>query len=687
MPDFAQPSDVMWSNPYLMPAPQPDKLSVLANILTGLGAGMSNAAASGRSEWAGIGPGAMLGSQLNANMQQRLEMEQMKKQQAALQWMAFQDKRDERERQQKAREAAAREYGFGVPTTPGPQIMPPDAYGPRVAGNEGGSKNGGMVYNELGSGAGGPFQIMPDTWADIRANNPDLNLPAVMPVDNNPQTFAMHKAAFDRFTQGNARILQKAGFQPTPENLYLAHRFGAGGATALLNAKDDALLADVLPREWQAQNPDMRGQTVAGFKRLAAERMRGVGVPYQANGETTQYTLQPDSLPAFGGIPGGTMMQPGANATPGLTMTPVGVPVAPTPLQPPQVAPGSPQMPVTPVGGLGSPPTPPSVPMPQMPAAERMRLGRMIADGVITPEQAANREHQWVADRWKAAQEEARLQYQADLERWKYERGMADKDAWVALDLTDPRNASMYPGLDPKKQYLRNKVTNDIKAVGDVPVQIDMGNKAVNEIARNRVQNYEDKIRPAAQAAVNEVTAVHSFRQLLDAGAFTGTGAEYKLALAKAGELLGIPSEKATNTQALMGAAAERVLSTIKTLGANPSNADREYLEKAKGGTITATEDGLRRILDIGERLARQTIKQHGEEVGRIRKLDGIKDMPEEFFSLSDAPSYAEWLKANPLPSRAPTENRPPLQTFGGATQGMTPMPGQQRPPLSSFGR
>lgn len=134
------------------------------------------------------------------------------------------------------------------------------------------SRGGKMIPNELGSGAYGPYQFMPGTWSDVRTKNPELNLPE----DMKQATPEQHKAAFDKFTAGNATALQKAGVEPTPANLYLAHRFGAAGAEKVAKADDNAPLATVLPGDWQNQNPDMRGQTVGGFKRLAEERMKGV---------------------------------------------------------------------------------------------------------------------------------------------------------------------------------------------------------------------------------------------------------------------------------------------------------------------------------------------------------------------------------------------------------------------------
>jgi hypothetical protein len=307
------------------------------------------------------------------------------------------------------------------------------------------------------------------------------------------------------------------------------------------------------------------------------------------------------------------------------------------PLQPVQYAvpPAQPRAPAS--------DAPPTLTLPQRPTLDAATAQRLRTLHFADPARAASEYKQIL----ETQQQEAKAKYDQKYEAWKHERGQSDKDAWVPMD---PKNATMYPGLDPNKAYLRNTKTGDVKQVGGSQVSIDMGGKAVNEIAKQRVTSYEEKIRPAAQGAVSEISHMHTFRQLLDAGTFTGAGAELQLKLARAGELLGIPSDKATNTQALMGAAAERVLGAVKSLGANPSNADREYLEKAKGGSIEFTEAGLRKILDIGERNARDIIKKHGEEVGRIRKLEGIKDLPEEFFSLSDAPDYQTWSKANPPP-------------------------------------
>jgi hypothetical protein len=285
-----------YGNPYLqMPQQEaPNPWLALANMVTGLGAGISQGAGSGGGWASGIGPGLLYGAQLTGQQQQATWQRQLQtaQHQSLLDHRRAQEEAT-REKTALAKAAATRDAGLGTQIASlmglsapisAPQ-MGPGTYETRLTGLEGGTRNGGMVYNELGSGAGGPYQIMPATWTDIRAKNPDLNLPEVMPVDNSPQSRALHDAAHARFKAANAQALQTAGFEPTPENLYYAHRFGAGGATSFLRADPNKPLSEVLPIDWQRQNPDMRGQTVGGFRRLGAERMGGVAGPQVAQGD------------------------------------------------------------------------------------------------------------------------------------------------------------------------------------------------------------------------------------------------------------------------------------------------------------------------------------------------------------------------------------------------------------------
>lgn len=181
---------------------------------------------------------------------------------------------------------------------------------------------------------------------------------------------------------------------------------------------------------------------------------------------------------------------------------------------------------------------------------------------------------------------------------------------------------------------------------------------------KGTADRYIKDVRPKAENAVSEINNIHQIRQLLDAGAITGTGADARLFTAKLGELLGVPSEQAANTQVLQSALAARVLSGMGgSLGAGFSNADRDFVERAKGGQITMTEPALRRLIDIGERQSRMVVDAHGKEVSRLNTIPSLSTMGKEFFTLPPVQDYATWREANPLAPVMP----PPA---GGAPQG-----------------
>ena len=95
--------------------------------------------------------------------------------------------------------------------------------------------------NAAGSGATGPYQIMPATRAAYPAGTSD-------------------DAILEDLTQKNRSSLQVAiGREPTDSEVFMAHRLGAGGAAAILNAPAGAdvraTLAPIFATAFATQNP------------------------------------------------------------------------------------------------------------------------------------------------------------------------------------------------------------------------------------------------------------------------------------------------------------------------------------------------------------------------------------------------------------------------------------------------
>ena len=120
------------------------------------------------------------------------------------------------------------------------------------------------------SSATGSFQFIDSTWLKFAEANPNLfqgmNRDQILAARANP---GLQRMGAEWYAKENAGALQQAGYQPTPINLALSHRFGPGGAVALLGAKPGTNAADVLGPDVIQSNPDLRGKSagsiVAGF--------------------------------------------------------------------------------------------------------------------------------------------------------------------------------------------------------------------------------------------------------------------------------------------------------------------------------------------------------------------------------------------------------------------------------------
>jgi hypothetical protein len=123
-------------------------------------------------------------------------------------------------------------------------------------------------------------------------------------------------------------------------------------------------------------------------------------------------------------------------------------------------------------------------------------------------------------------------------------------------------------------------------------------------------------------AAILETNQVG--RDLLNSGAIVGTGADFFVGFNNALKQAGIDfgyADAAANSQAYAAAMGANVGRIIKQFGAGTglSDADRDYAAQMAGGKISITEAGLRKILDINDRAARNVIERHNKSVKGIK--------------------------------------------------------------------
>lgn len=132
----------------------------------------------------------------------------------------------------------------------------PMNYLANLAQSESGNRNIPQGINATGT-AHGPFQFTRDTWAQVIQQHPELGLTAADRYDP-----AMQGKAIVALTTDNRQALTQAlGRPPTTGELGLAHRFGAMGATRIIQSPKQERLRNILPTAVEA-NPQWQDSSV-----------------------------------------------------------------------------------------------------------------------------------------------------------------------------------------------------------------------------------------------------------------------------------------------------------------------------------------------------------------------------------------------------------------------------------------
>jgi hypothetical protein len=147
------------------------------------------------------------------------------------------------------------------------------------------------------------------------------------------------------------------------------------------------------------------------------------------------------------------------------------------------------------------------------------------------------------------------------------------------------------------------------------PFQSELGTQQARKVVESRT---------IAQDAADIMETNEIGRKILDSGAITGAGANFFVGLNQALKTAGVDfgyADAAANSQAYVALMAQNTAKLIKQFGAGTglSDADREYAMKAAGGQINLDEKAMRRVLDINDRAARNSIDRHNKSVKGIK--------------------------------------------------------------------
>lgn len=201
----------------------------------------------------------------------------------------------------------------------------------------------------------------------------------------------------------------------------------------------------------------------------------------------------------------------------------------------------------------------------------------------------------------------------------------------------------------------RNNATGEVKFApgGGTTVNVSTEKKASDAfgvgLAEARVKNLQASYENA-QMAVKTLDSVREASKMLDAGIKSGASANVALGIAKWAQALGMDADPAVaNTETFRASMAQQTLATVKALGAGTgiSNADREFAEKAAGGSITLDDHTMQRLIDITKLAAANTLVGHKQLMDKNSRGSGA--IPEDLrtlevpFSIDDEGGKFDW--------------------------------------------
>jgi len=197
---------------------------------------------------------------------------------------------------------------------------------------------------------------------------------------------------------------------------------------------------------------------------------------------------------------------------------------------------------------------------------------------------------------------------------------------------SDVKSAAVRVGLDPSKantwgqnelNLINNRIVAD-KEAGRTNLVVNTGKAYTGAFGEGIAKEDLGKYSIAEKAPAIYQNALNT-EQLLNKGAITGLGAEYKLNLARAFNVAGANNnEIIKNTEQLVANRGQIVLDSIKAsgLGAGQgfTDKDRQFLEKVKGGTIELNSNTLRELARIEKSVAQSAIDAWNKRLPNIPK-------------------------------------------------------------------
>jgi hypothetical protein len=200
-------------------------------------------------------------------------------------------------------------------------------------------------------------------------------------------------------------------------------------------------------------------------------------------------------------------------------------------------------------------------------------------------------------------------------QNWALGLTTAEAAPTPAQEVELKRQAWIAAGGDPDDVPGFQEYALGIKPAGTGGAAQDAFSKQFGTEQAKKVVELETSANKAKEGLIASTEALN----LLDRGAITGFGADFRLGFGKALQLAGVDfgKDEISNTEAFHASRVKEVGNLIELFGAGTglSNEDRAYAEKAAAGNINITEDAMRKIIDMNNRAATNLIANYNATV------------------------------------------------------------------------
>lgn len=191
------------------------------------------------------------------------------------------------------------------------------------------------------------------------------------------------------------------------------------------------------------------------------------------------------------------------------------------------------------------------------------------------------------------------------------------------------------PLIDARKQIAasgKTSITNNLSTAGPLAFE-----KQIAELDAKKL----DEWRSGAEAANDTIGVVQSLRDAEKRGAYSGGGSNAKLAAAKIiNGFTGVEPQNMVGSELYNAEASKLVLAKIKMLGANPSNADRDFIEKTVP-QLSNSSQARKAMADFMEKKAKASISIYKRADEHARKNGGLKGF--DMFQQGGAEKAGGW--------------------------------------------